>query len=152
MVGILDAKGIDDLLSEQRYARLGCHAGGKTYVVPISYAFVGGEILGQTSPGLKIDMMRKNPEVCIEVDDVRSLTDWRSAIVWGRYEELSGLEAADAMGRLIDRYGPIFEENYSANRLGREIAPERPNHKPAPEIVYAIRITEKTGRFERPDA
>jgi nitroimidazol reductase NimA-like FMN-containing flavoprotein (pyridoxamine 5'-phosphate oxidase superfamily) len=152
MVGILDPKAIDDLLASQRFARLGCHADGKTYVVPISYAFVQGRLIGQTTPGLKISMMRKNPEVCVEVDDIRTLTDWRSVILWGKYEELSGMEAIEAMGHLLDRFGPIFEDSKSHDRLGRNITPDRLDDKPAPNVVYVIHITEKTGRYEQADA
>lgn len=152
MVGTLTLEQIDALLAEQRFARLGCHANGKTYVVPISYALDGDRLLGQTTFGLKIEMMRLNPEVCIEVDDVRSLTDWRSAIVWGRFRELEGIEAATAMGKLIDRYGPLFEDANAEARLGRNITPDRVDHRPANEIVYEVKITEMTGRFERADA
>lgn len=152
MVGTLSDIEIDALLADQKFARLGCHALGQTYVVPISFAYSDGRILGQTTPGKKIEMMKTNPEVCVEVDDVRSLTDWRSAIVWGRFEELTGIEAIEAMGKLLDRYGPIFEESRSHERLGRNVIPERVNHNPMPQVVYAIHITKKTGRFERPDA
>ena len=152
MVGVLEPAEIDDLLAGQKVARLGCHAEGTTYVVPISYAYVDGLIIGQTTSGMKIDMMRANPDVCLEVDEIQSLTDWQSAIVWGRFEELEGMAAVEAMDKLIDRFGPIFEEAYSRNRLGRSIAPDRPNQSPAPAIVYAIHIMQKTGRFERPDA
>lgn len=138
-----------DLLAEQRFARLGCHADGKTYVVPISYALDGERLVGQTTPGLKIDLMRANPHVCIEVDDVKSLTDWRSAILWGTYKELEGIERVQAMGLLIDRYGATFREEEMAVRHGREIAPPRFDGKPMPVIVYCIQLGEWTGRFER---
>ena len=152
MIGILGPDEIDEFLGAQKFARLGCHADGKTYVVPISYAFAKGRLIGQTTEGTKIAMMRKNPEVCVEVDEVRSLTDWRSVIVWGRFEELSGLAAVEAMGRMLDRFGPIFEDAGAEARLGRNIAPERVGDNPAATIVYAIHVTEMTGRYERSDA
>lgn len=151
MVGILEPDEIADLLRESAYGRLGCHAGGKTYVVPISYAMDGDDrIIGQTTHGLKVEMMRGNPEVCIEVDDVKSLVDWRSAIVWGRFEELAGVEAARAAGLLIDKYGPEFQEMAGGARRGRETTPPRADSEFAAPIVYAVSIMEKTGRFERP--
>jgi nitroimidazol reductase NimA-like FMN-containing flavoprotein (pyridoxamine 5'-phosphate oxidase superfamily) len=151
MVGILDRPAIEELLHEQRFARLGCHADGKTYVVPISYAMVGNRLIGETTVGMKIAMMRKNPRVCVEVDDVRSLTEWRCAILWGRYEELHGIQAGEAMGHLLDRLGPIFEDSNVVSRLGRNVIPRRPDDAPAADVVYAIHIEEMTGRYERSD-
>ena len=41
------------LLGERFVGRLGCHADGETYVVPISYALDGEKLVGQTSVGRK---------------------------------------------------------------------------------------------------
>ena len=35
-------------------------------------------------------MMRENPWVCVEVDHMDNLANWRSVIAWGRFEELGG--------------------------------------------------------------
>lgn len=37
----LESKQIEKVISENIIARLGCHADGETYVVPISYAYDG---------------------------------------------------------------------------------------------------------------
>ena len=39
--------------------------------------------------GMKIEIMRKNPNVCFEVDEMKSFTNWKSVIAWGEYQELS---------------------------------------------------------------
>ena len=150
MVGTLAQAELESLLQEQTFGRLGCCAEGELYVVPISYVYdpQRKRLLGQTTYGKKIEMMRKNPSVCVEVDDVRSLTHWRSAIVWGRYEELEGHVAAEAMGMIIDRYGPMFDEAREGSRRGRQVTPPRLNHAAAVEIVYAVRIDHMTGRRE----
>ena len=148
MVSALSETEIEALLMSATHAHLGCHADGKTYVVPISFAYDGKRILGYTSEGRKIDMMRANPEVCIQVDEIQSLSLWKSAIVWGRYEELRDAAAAIAVGYLIDRYGPIFEANPSPDYRGREITPPRIDGGFVERIVYCIHINEKTGRSE----
>ncbi len=92
-------------------------------------------------------MMRQNPAVCFEVEHMDDLACWRSVIAWGRFEELSGDDAARGMQLLIDRLRA---------RMVSETA--RPSHghgadtKGRHAIVYRIALTEKTGRFERPDA
>lgn len=38
--------------------------------------------------GKKIEWMRTNPKVCVQVDEIRSEADWASVIANGEYEEL----------------------------------------------------------------
>jgi len=33
--------------------------------------------------------MRKNPEVCFQLDVIENLASWRSVICWGTFEELT---------------------------------------------------------------
>ena len=152
MVGKLTDQEIDTFLTKEQFGRLGCHRDGSTYVVPISYVYDGTCLLGQTTLGLKIEMMRANPEVCVEVDEIKDLTNWQSVIVKGRFEELIGIDAVNAMGLLIDKYGPEFHEMASTERQGRTITPPRLDAEIAPTVVYAIHIHERTGRFERSGA
>lgn len=150
MVGTLTPEQIDQLLAERQFAWLACHADDKMYVVPISYVFDKDRLVGQTTAGMKVEMMRKNASVCVGVDDIQDLTRWRSAIVWGKFEELRGLDAVEAEGLLLDKYGDVFQEMHSTARLGRNVTPPRVNGKDLPPVVYSIKITEKTGRFEEP--
>ena len=151
MVGVLSESEIEDVLREQQFARLGCSFDGQTYIVPISYAMDGESLVGWTSPGCKVEMMRKNPVVCVQLDDVKDLTDWRSVVAHGRFEELTGSESARAMRLLIDKYGPIFADMDSLSRRGRDVTPPRLDSGPSVAIVYRIRFTEKSGRYEKPD-
>ena len=148
MIAALENVQMERLLREQSFARLGCHADGETYVVPISYVYdpENNRLLGQTTQGKKIEMMRSNPNVCIEIDDVASLTHWESVILWGKFVELRGADAAKAMGLLIDRYAPIFEGE--SRRRGREVTPPPLGHTPAIQIVYSVQIDRMSGRCE----
>lgn len=137
-----------DLVDTCQHAHLGCHANGRTYVVPVSFARDGQRILGLTTVGMKIELMRANPDVCIQVEDIHSLTEWRSAILFGRFEELSGFERAEASRKLIDKYGPTFADLESAARRGREVTPPRLDGHVEPVIAYAIVVSEITGRSE----
>ncbi|MEJ0105912.1 MAG: pyridoxamine 5'-phosphate oxidase family protein [Bacteroidota bacterium] len=53
MFGSLNNNEIDELLHQQFIGRIGCHAEGVTYVVPISYAYDGEYIYGRTFEGMK---------------------------------------------------------------------------------------------------
>jgi nitroimidazol reductase NimA-like FMN-containing flavoprotein (pyridoxamine 5'-phosphate oxidase superfamily) len=135
------------LLGERFVARLGCHADGETFVVPISYALDGERLVGQTSVGRKVEMMRANPSVCVQVDDVKALDDWRSVIVWGEYRELSAGEKPSVARLLIDKLsGGIGNES----RSPRDVTPDRVSGR-YEGVVYAIRIEKMTGRAESPN-
>jgi nitroimidazol reductase NimA-like FMN-containing flavoprotein (pyridoxamine 5'-phosphate oxidase superfamily) len=151
MVRELSPEEIDSLLRESRFASLGCHANGETYVVPISFVFDGKRIVGQTKGGKKIDMMRKNPKVCVMVDKIKSIVDWQSVVVWGRFHELSGSEAAQAMGELIDHLAPSVLSSGDRGRSPRDVTPSEPGGMPQVDIVYAVEIEKTTGRAESPD-
>src|SRR5262245_55355972 len=108
MIGTLDETQIDALLRSEKIGRLGCHADGRTYVVPISYVYDGWYLYGHAVEGQKIRMMRAYPEVCLQVDHIRNLAHWRSVIVWGTFEELHGDAALDVARVLAKRLLPLF--------------------------------------------
>lgn len=68
--------------------RLACARDNQPYVVPIAFAYDGQHLYGFSTPGRKIEWMRANPLVCVEVDELTSREEWRSVVVFGRYEEL----------------------------------------------------------------
>lgn len=55
-----------------------------TYVVPVNYVYDGKFIIAHSVAGMKIQMMRKNRDVCFEVDEMKSITNWKSVIAWGQ--------------------------------------------------------------------
>jgi hypothetical protein len=150
MIGELTATEIEDLLRGQFTGRIGCHADGRTYVVPIGYAYDGRFVYCHSPEGLKLQMMRKNPAVCFEVDRIENIGNWRSVIATGRFEELRGREAIAAMEVLIARFaaiGRVLEPHPSY--VLRASQTESPLADGRPVVLYRIRLVEKTGRFER---
>jgi uncharacterized protein len=88
------------VLAGARLARLGCARENQPYVVPVYLAYhepPGGEpcLYGFTTPGQKVEWMRANPLVCVEVDEVTPYDQWVSVIVFGRYEELAEAPECD---------------------------------------------------------
>jgi hypothetical protein len=144
MIGRLSPEEIERVLSSQMIGRIGCHAGGRTYVVPVTYAYDGESIYGYTGEGMKLRMMRDNPEVCFEVEQIDDPSRWRSVIAWGSFEELYGQEAAHALQILLDRY--------AVQALGETALPPLGPHRRGaihPDAhLYRVRLGEKTGRFE----
>lgn len=127
---------IEDFLRGQRIARLGCHAGGETYVVPVIYAYDDGAVVTVTTEGRKVAMLRENPRVCVEVDeyDAEGRGGWRSVIAQGTAEELSGNEVEAALALLRERF---------TRTAGRE-AESRPLGPGT--VVLRIRLEDMSGR------
>lgn len=151
MIGRLTEQEINEVLAENVIGRLGCSSGNKTYVVPVSYIYDGESIIAHSLAGMKINMMRENPKVCFEVDEIRSFTHWKSVICWGEYQELTNeLESYAAMKLFVDR---MMHLKISETATLPELTTERV-HPRSPGIIkpviYKIHVTEKTGRFETP--
>ncbi len=88
-----------EVLAGARLARLACAHQNQPYVVPVYLAYdeASGCLYGFTTPGQKIEWMRANPLVCVEVDEIATHDKWVSVVAFGRYEELpkaSGNEGA----------------------------------------------------------
>jgi len=152
MVGILDDAGITDLLETARFGHLGCYLSGKVYVVPIQFALMDGDLVGHTTEGTKVNMMRQNPEVCVQFEHIHDLANWTSAILWGSFEEMHDMEAVRAEQILIDRYSPTFQDNPTDDIRGRDFIPPRPGGMIRDRVVYRIRVSSRSGRYERSDA
>ena len=146
MFGKLNSAEIEDLISQQFIGRIGCHADDTTYIVPISYAYDGTYVYGHTFEGMKINMMRKNSKVCFEVDNTKNLANWQSVICRGTFEELpNGHEKDEAVRKLEDRVLPIL---HSETMRLSPLWPFR-SADIIKGIIFRIRLTEKTGRFEK---
>ncbi len=77
-----------EILSRASMARLGCSLNDQPYVVPVGIACEENEIYVFSTLGQKIKWMRSNPKVCVQVDEIRSQSDWASVIANGEYQEL----------------------------------------------------------------
>lgn len=150
MLGILDETEIAEVLQNNLLGRLGCNDGSLTYVVPISFVFMGDHILCHSYEGMKVQMMRANPEVCFEVDEIRDYSNWKCVIAWGRYEELADeKEIAEARKYFSEE---MLDLKVSETALPPDSSPGRahahaPGHRVS--VYYRIRFHSVSGRYER---
>ena len=143
----MKAAEIEQLLQQQLVGRIGCYADGIIYVVPVSYAYDGNYIYCHTFEGMKINMMRKNPEVCFEVDNTKNLANWQSVIAWGSFEELpDGNNRNEAIRILRERKLPILSSQ--TMQLGSQWPFVSEGDK-IDGIIFRIYLREKTGRYEK---
>lgn len=75
-------------LSANSIGHLGCISGNRPYVVPIRYVYQKRVFYSFSRPGKKIDSLRFNPRVCVQVEQLVTSEDWKSVLLEGLYREL----------------------------------------------------------------
>jgi nitroimidazol reductase NimA-like FMN-containing flavoprotein (pyridoxamine 5'-phosphate oxidase superfamily) len=78
-----------DLLTRVHLGRLACAKANQPSIYPIFFAYHENSLYCVSTIGQKIEWMRENPLVAVEVDEIHSAQHWESVIVSGRYEELA---------------------------------------------------------------
>ena len=145
MLGKMTADETEQLLLRATIGRLGCAAEGRVYVVPVTYAYDGECVVAHSADGLKVRTMRANPTVCFEVEEIVDLAHWTCVIAHGTYEELQGADEERADALLRSRFGSTATSE-TALRYPRFDGVAQPVSR---TTLFRIRLTEKTGRFER---
>jgi uncharacterized protein len=148
MLGILQNEAISEILSTQYIGRIGCYAQNQIYVVPITYVYAENTIFCYSNFGMKIKMMRQNPYVCFEVDDLSDMGNWKSVICWGNYEEVKTTEDKEAiLARLLSHVHPL-QSGAGALANSNPLWPFAFNEiKTSNGIFFRLNIEEVTGRY-----
>lgn len=135
-----------ELLGRTNLGRLACSFNDQPYVVPVHIDFSDGCLYCFSMLGQKIEWMRANPLVCIEVDELTSRRFWESVVIFGRYEELTDTPeyagARQTAERLFQRH-PNWWQPATASVGG--------THQTRPAILFRIVVSRMTGRRARPD-
>jgi len=127
---ITDRAAMEAIIQETEVCRMGLCDGGTPYVVPMNFGYQDGKVyLHSALEGRKLDIIRKNPEVCLVFEADAKIesapeacsftTKYRSVMAWGKasiQEELE--EKAFGMNVLMKHYtGTEFE--FPAQALAR---------------------------------
>jgi nitroimidazol reductase NimA-like FMN-containing flavoprotein (pyridoxamine 5'-phosphate oxidase superfamily) len=139
----LTAAECQDVLGRVSLGRLACCRGDQPYVVPVFIYFNGDDqcLYGFATVGQKVDWMRSNPKVCVEVDEVGDQTNWTTVLVFGRFEEVKGSAGDDiARQRAMNLFNqrPDWWLPAAAKREGGS-----EHHTP---VIYRIVIDRLSGR------
>ena len=147
MLGTLNDAQIEKLLTSNFIGRIGCHAFGKTYVLPVSYAYKDDCVYVHAFEGLKLSMMRKNPDVCFEVENLEDMANWQTVISWGTFKELTNEEERSEGLRILTsrEFSGAASQTVQLGNLW-PFAPA--DISGIDGIVFRILLSEKTGRFE----
>jgi len=98
-------------------AHIGVIDGDRPYVTPMSFVLSGERILFRTMGGRKLDAIRANPRVCIEVSDLDPSTgDWVSVIAYGDAAEVTDDDLKTlTVSLLFDKYDQMIGSPFGRN-------------------------------------
>ncbi len=141
MIEELNKKASLEMLKSGKLGRLCCVMENREpHVVPVNYVFKEGFIYIHSLPGLKIDVMRLNPKVCLQIDVIADGgLRWKSVIASGEYEEIvESEEKSKILNEFIKkfpRFTPV-EANFTVGNSLEKI------------IVFRIKDLSLTGVSE----
>jgi uncharacterized protein len=148
MLGNLTIPEIEALLRKQVVGRIGCSNGEMVYVVPISYTYDGEYVYCHTHEGLKVEIMRKHPRICFEVDHLHNMGNWQSVVAHGDFEELRDPALRNyALQKLHERVLPVVSSETTHLSQDWPFPPEE--FSKIIGVTFRIRLRDKSGRYEK---
>ncbi|WP_299976186.1 pyridoxamine 5'-phosphate oxidase family protein [Desulfobacula sp.] len=141
---ITDSKEIEKILQESNVCRLAMVDGDKPYMVPMNFGYRDACLFFHSAKeGRKIDLIKKNPNVCFEVDQLIRLKKAKLACDWGvEYKSVIGsgkaqlLEDSNEKKKALN----IIMSQYSDRTF------EYPDDTLEKTLVIKVVIDEMTGK------
>lgn len=134
------------LLERNNLGRIGFSDGFTPYILPINYRYSNGYILAHSRPGSKIDIMRQNPRVCFEVEEIHDNTNWHTVLAIGEYQEIRDERERQHAMHEFNTYLMHLKLSSSAGISNQpELYRKEVSLKP---VIFRIIIQELTGRYE----
>lgn len=97
-----------ELLKRSGYGHLACARNNQPYVVPVHFAYDGTAIYVYTTEGKKSEIIRANPQVCLQTEEVTDNTHWKSVIVTGDAYQVTDKDERDKALELIAAVNPTL--------------------------------------------
>jgi nitroimidazol reductase NimA-like FMN-containing flavoprotein (pyridoxamine 5'-phosphate oxidase superfamily) len=140
MIENLNEEAVREFLKEQKFGHLGCVLeSGDPYVVPVNYLFKDESIYVHSLPGRKLDALRENGKVCLQVERVEDSCRWQSAIVFGEFQEI---KRTNEKMEILNEFSARFEHLTPVEAMMSE------KWNLGGVIVFRINIKRLTGMAE----
>ncbi|MCH5720837.1 pyridoxamine 5'-phosphate oxidase family protein [Niabella hibiscisoli] len=144
MLRELNKNEIKNILQKMMFGHIGCHADGVTYIVPICYAYDNECIFCRTSEGLKLRLLRENPAVCFQVENIDTILKWESVVCWGTFHELSQKDERMEAIRVLQQR--VLAKVDSDELLRSPYWPFALSGSKDDGVFFCIQLKEMTGR------
>lgn len=140
MIEILEMSNneVDALLGRVGYGHFACAWEDQPYVVPINYGYDKQAIYIYTTAGLKSEIIKHNPLVCLQVEDVQEDGSWQSVVVTGEAEVIEDRGERERAVNIVRSSNP---------RLSNALAIKWTNNwiRENKEVVYKVKVLTITG-------
>jgi nitroimidazol reductase NimA-like FMN-containing flavoprotein (pyridoxamine 5'-phosphate oxidase superfamily) len=120
---------LEEILHKAHICHLGLIDDEMPYVIPVHYGYYQGQLfIHSANEGKKIDLLKKNPKVCFEIELDHQIhntgipcnwsTTYKSVIGYGKAEILKDFnEKIIALSKLIDHYAPGTVYDFSKKNV-----------------------------------
>lgn len=94
---ITDKKDIEDIIKRAAVCRIGLSVDGEPYVFPVNYGYHNGNLYFHSAQqGQKIEMIKKNPRVCFQMNTDVEIVPAEKACDWSlKYSSVIGFGKAE---------------------------------------------------------
>ncbi|WP_431323265.1 pyridoxamine 5'-phosphate oxidase family protein [Rhizobium sp. YTU87027] len=133
-----------ETLNGAHYGHLACCNEGQPYLVPTYFAFKARVAYSFSMPGRKVEWMRKNPNVCLQVEEWLSEGSWKSVVVNGRFQELPD---DDAWHEERLHAWSLLEKHLNWWEIGSLKPTEVPPASAPVHLFYGIYLNDVSGRI-----
>ena len=148
MIGTLTSQEIEAFVASNYIAYLACSDSNTPYIVPITYYYdePSNSLISYTTEGRKISILRANPQISLIVSEIQDLTNWKTVILEGKFEELSGMDEITAVQTLSAKLTRLISEKQQKEvAFINEVARINEDN---PKVIYRIHLEKKSGRYE----
>lgn len=143
----LDDREIRYILENNYIGQLGYIYNNRPFVVPITYYFdkESNVIICYSGDGHKMNAMRKHPKVSLQIAEIETVTDWKSILLHGTFEQHYGSDAKAYLHKFsLGVKDIILEKDHKKVNFISEFSSKIYNDDiPA---VFLIKIEEMTGK------
>lgn len=141
---ITETADMEQILEQGQVCRLGFVDKNVPYIVPMNYGYQDQALYFHSAPeGRKIDLIRTNPLVCFEVDELVKMNKAASACDWGvSFKSVIGTGTARILETPTEKKAGL--DIIMAQYSGRSF--DYPDGKLAKTAVIKVTVEEMTGK------
>lgn len=129
----------EEVLQRVGYGHFACARDNQPYVVPVHYVYDKPNVYIYTTEGMKTEIIRANPRICLQVEEIIDNGYWRSVIVTGKAEQIVVKNELEEAVKVILATNPTLSPAISIRWMDNWV---RENI----EVVYRIKPDLITGR------
>jgi len=141
---------IESILQKEIVCRIGVSNENMPYVFPVNYAYCEGCLyFHSASEGMKMDIIKINPNVCFELDVVHELLKTDESCNWGiKYESIIGFGKANFVEAFEEKVKALdlIMRHYDKDNNGKELSYEYKEDMVKKVVVVKIVVESMTGK------